>query len=155
MIVAEPDNLRRAQLVASLDSTLTSYLVPMLVRVMQSDSYYGVRMNCALLLGEYGDMRAMYPLAERLRQDTDGQVREIAAASLGRLGATDALPCLRDALLADDDPDVREQAAQAVGASDSSEAVELLRIALLREPDWGVRIVIQSALREAEWRTLE
>ena len=50
-----------------------------------SDSEYQIRQGVALLLGHYGDPRAI-PLLRRLAADSDNDVRRDAAEALGRLG---------------------------------------------------------------------
>jgi hypothetical protein len=52
-------------------------------------------------LHDFGDLRAVPALLERLKQDEECQVRGEAASALGSIGATDTLPDLHHALLTD------------------------------------------------------
>lgn len=133
------------------------------------------RRNAAWALGAIGDKRAVMPLTETLRRDSDEKTREHAAWALGALGDRRANEAISAALndssanvreqaawaagaigedgavpsliasLSDESPRVREQSAWALGAIGDPRAADALR-ASLRDGDKGVREQARWAL---------
>jgi hypothetical protein len=70
-------------------------------------------------LHEFGDLRSVPALLERLKQDDECQVRGEAASALGRIGVIDTLPDLHQAFMTDLEVDQ-------LGYSTSSQAKEAI-----------------------------
>ena len=87
---------------------------PLTVPLNQLQSYHGnLRRDGALALGRIGDPRAVPALMERLKADSDREVRIAAAWALGEIGDPRAGVYLERAALFDKKQDVRDAAAAA------------------------------------------
>jgi len=104
-----------------------------------------VRERAANALGSMGDVRAVQPLINALK-DNDRRVRSSAAYALGNIGDIRAEQPLIDALK-DNDKWLRESAASALGRIGDAKAVEPL-IDTLKDNDEWVRWRAASALGE-------
>ncbi|UIE38109.1 HEAT repeat domain-containing protein [Leptodesmis sichuanensis] len=113
-----------------------------------------VRRVAASLLREFGPTatKAIPPLINRLKNDTDGEVRWLVASSLGRIGpaANNALPGLIQALKNDKVQDVRVEAAQAIGmiAPTNPETLQALSESLKQDADIDVQKMAAAMLVE-------
>jgi HEAT repeat protein len=101
-----------------------------------------VRGTAVRLLGELEDLESAGPLAERLIQDPDPQVRQQAAEALGALGAGAPPEALAVGL---DDP-VDMVRAACVGALAPGTAQDALLRRLAEDPSWEVRAAAAQAL---------
>ncbi len=66
-----------------------------------NDSSSTVRWVVCGCLHDYGDLRAVPALLDRMKHDPDCQVRGVAASGLGQIGAIEALPDLHQAFQTD------------------------------------------------------
>jgi hypothetical protein len=83
-----------------------------LVRALQGDPSYKVRLQAALVLGKLGDRRAVPALAKAVK-DENASVRAVACTSLGRIGDPTGVPALREATK-DSETFVRQAAEKAL-----------------------------------------
>ncbi|MHA1578780.1 MAG: HEAT repeat domain-containing protein [Candidatus Freyarchaeota archaeon] len=102
-----------------------------------------IRFDAARALGEMGDLRAVEPLMEAVK-DENRDVRWAAARALGELKDLRAVEPLIQALK-DEGSDVRKAAIWALGELGDVGAVELL-IEVLRNDIWGLRLEAARAL---------
>lgn len=93
--------------------TATADPLPALIKSLQKDPSYKVRLQAAMTLGRLRDERSIDPLLSSLRADKHPSVRGMAAQALATIGDTDALLGLQ---AAQNDPDkfVRAQVEQAI-----------------------------------------
>ncbi|MGQ9908138.1 MAG: HEAT repeat domain-containing protein, partial [Candidatus Flexifilum sp.] len=107
-----------------------------------SDANARMRRAAAEALGELGDVRAVAPLIDRLK-DRDSDVRRAADEALVQIGAASVAPlieCLKDEVW-----NVKRAAAQALGKLKDRRAVAPL-IECLKDGDWEVRRAAAWAL---------
>jgi len=108
------------------------------------------RSDAAEELGMIGDIRAVEPLINVLKDDNKWWVREKAAEALGMIGDTRAVEPLI-AALKDNNNGVRLYAMQALGLIGDTLAVEPL-IILLTDKDWYVRWKSAETLDSLNWK---
>ena len=93
----------------------TDVRVEDLVRALQEDSNYKIRVQAALVLGKLADPRAV-PALVRALSDNNKTVRGIAAQALGQLGDLTAQDPLRGLLRRETDSFVRAQVEKALAS---------------------------------------
>lgn len=92
-LFADPDlDIRASAIEAALRIDKESSLA--LLMPMLSHPEWHMRHHICGLMNEFGDQRAMEPLLEILRNDTDPQVRGAAALGLEGIGDVTAIPDL-------------------------------------------------------------
>ena len=94
------DEEERCAVLSGLAVLYRSEAIETLVRWI-TDPSPTVRWIVCGCLHDFGDLRALPALLERLKQDEECQVRGEAASALGRIGATDTLPDLHHSFLTD------------------------------------------------------
>lgn len=102
-----------------------------------NDSSSTVRWVVCGCLHDYGDLRAVSALLDRMKHDPDCQVRGVAASGLGQIGAIEALPDLHQAFQMDCELDQ-------LGHSPSSQALDAMT-SVLRS--WVSRQIRGTPLR--------
>ncbi|MGB2842281.1 MAG: HEAT repeat domain-containing protein [Halobacteriota archaeon] len=118
-----------------------------LIKALQYKSDLEVRINAEKALGDVGDIRAVVPLIQALK-DENWRVRSEAARALGKIKGALAVETLVHAL-EDEDSDVRKRAAAALG-NIGEPAVEPL-IHALKDEDSDVRKRVTVALDKIGW----
>jgi hypothetical protein len=92
-LLQDPDGEVRAQALEGLTLLYKADATETLLRSIH-DELEVVRWVVCGCLHDYGDERAVPGLLERLRHDSDPQVRGTAASALGRIGSPEVLPDL-------------------------------------------------------------
>jgi HEAT repeat protein len=106
-----------------------------------------VRERALDALGQVRTVESVSAIADRLRQDRNGNVRRRAAAVLGDLGLPAAVPILADTLLRrDEEPFIRAEAAAALGKLGDAAGLEALGRVLVEERDDKVRWAAARAI---------
>ena len=118
-----------------------------LLEDLQTSNSEKVRYNAARVLGEMGDVNAVEPLINVLKNDKNGSVRLYAARALGELGDCQATLPLIESLREDRNVDVRVRAARALGRLGGEEVVEPL-VTALNDENPQVCITATDALIE-------
>lgn len=136
----------RSMAVFALGVKHTDECYPILTRLLETDSDYGIRADAAGALGYLGDLRAFEPLVRAFYEDTEWLVRFSAAVSLGNLKDPRANELLIKAL--DSEEVVLQQAAiAALGEIRALDAVDhILRFA--QSEDWLTRQRLAEALSQ-------
>jgi HEAT repeat protein len=116
--------------------------------VLFKDASDKVRTKATWALGVIGDTRAVEPLIEALKNDSDYDVREWVAFALGEIGDPRAIEPLIVALENDSDSEMRWRAADALGKIGDKCALEPLIKALENDSDYEVRLSAAGALSE-------
>ncbi len=134
----------RSMAVFALGIKATEQSYDILVKLLETDSDYGIRADAAGALGYLEDPRAFEALSRAFYEETEWLVRFSAAVSLGNLKDPRAGGALRQALQSEET--VMQQAAIAalgeIGCTDALE--EMLEFA--RAEDWLVRQRLAEAL---------
>ena len=123
-----PDEEERARAIEGLALLYGREATDTILRRITDESPVVRWMVCGFL-HDYGDLRAVSSLLDRLKNDPDAQVRGDAAAALGQIGALDALADLHQASLTDREVDP-------LGHSPASQALDAMT-SILR--DWVSR----------------
>jgi HEAT repeat protein len=127
MLNDEDTGIRRGA--SSWCMTLTgdqSHLVETLIQLMMAEeSRMSTREFAAMLLGKYGDERAVEPLHQIIRQHPRLRLR--ATQSLQRMADPRSVPLMRE-LLSDADPRVRQTAAKTLRTIGTPEALDVLKM---------------------------
>jgi hypothetical protein len=89
--------------------------VDKLIKILQTDSSYKVRLQASLGLGKLKDKRAVPALTKSLSDD-NSTVRGVSAAALGQIGDKKALPALQSMVQRESDSFAKTQAEKAVKA---------------------------------------
>ncbi|MGC9348230.1 MAG: HEAT repeat domain-containing protein [Anaerolineae bacterium] len=144
-----PNPRLRSQAAEDLGKLNAQEAVPELVEHLQDDVNTYVRSASAEALGRIGDVRAIFPLMDALR-DTCSFVRRAAAIALGQMQAKEAQGALLNAL---DDTNfyVRRAAINAIGKLDIPDLGSML-IPFLETPDPRIRRTTAIALRRLNTR---
>jgi HEAT repeat protein len=106
-------------------STLTQSGIYSLIQDLKNPDI-GVRLSAVHTLGNNRDTRAVKPLIDTLKNDTDYRVRCVAATALGKIGDKSAVEPLIESLKEDKEGDVRSYTAEALGMLGDTRAVEPL-----------------------------
>jgi len=106
--------------------------------LLSDQDHPAVRVWAARILGSIGDLAAVEPLVNRLR-DRQEQLRVAAADALGAFKDRRALQPLTQVMLRDPAPQVRAHAAAAVGQIAGDQAASVL-IAAFSDPDFATRL---------------
>jgi hypothetical protein len=69
--------------------------VSQLIKILESDPSYKIRLQAALALGKLKDERAMRPLLKAAGGDENHMVRGVSAVALGQIGSAKAVPELK------------------------------------------------------------
>ncbi|MGQ9866993.1 MAG: HEAT repeat domain-containing protein [Pseudanabaenaceae cyanobacterium] len=137
------DNVRGMAIFA-LGVKPTAACLPVLVRLLETETDYSIRAAAAGALGYLGDVRAFEPLLRTFYEDTEWLVRFSAAVSLGNLGDNRAYEALVGAL---DSPEVvlQQAAIAALGEIGDCRCVDKL-LTFVQAEDWLVRQRLAEAL---------
>jgi HEAT repeat protein len=137
------DNVRGMAIFA-LGVKPTAACLPVLVRLLETETDYSIRAAAAGALGYLGDIRAFEPLLRTFYEDTEWLVRFSAAVSLGNLGDNRAYEALLGAL---DSPEVvlQQAAIAALGEIGDCRCVDKL-LTFAQAEDWLVRQRLAEAL---------
>ncbi|BCL79577.1 HEAT repeat domain-containing protein [Ktedonobacteria bacterium brp13] len=123
--------------------------VKVLIEALRDTDNRARQRQAAMALGQFGDVRAVEPLIEALRDNYSG-IRERAVVALGQIGDVRAVEPLI-ALLSDNDGWVRRQVAVALGQLRDVRAIKPL-IALLSDNESWVREQVVIALGKLGWK---
>ena len=97
--VIDDENLQiRSMAVFALGLKHTDDCFPVLAKILETETDYGIRADAAGAMGYLQDNRAVEPLLRAFYEDTEWLVRFSAAVSLGNLGDVRAYDALMQAL---------------------------------------------------------
>jgi HEAT repeat protein len=141
----DDENLQiRSMAVFALGIKPTEACFPVLARILETESDYGIRADAAGALGYLKDIRAVEPLMRAFYEDVEWLVRFSAAVSLGNLGDPRAFDALIEALRAKETL-VRQGAIAALGEIGDIRACEYI-LQFVSSDDWLVRQRLAEAL---------
>ncbi|MBU2616984.1 MAG: HEAT repeat domain-containing protein, partial [Nanoarchaeota archaeon] len=140
-------NVRRNAIYAiyALRKIGSEYAVPVLIKVLETDSDANVKRETIYALGKIGSEDAVPVLARVLETDTDSFVRKKVVNALGEIGSESVIPILENTLRNDPDQYVR------IGAAESLEKIYLK----YSTSDSAKGEIKQAFIRTLEIRTLE
>lgn len=143
--VVDDDNLQiRSMAVFALGIKVTEDSFPTLLRILETETDYGIRADAAGALGYLRDNRAFEPLLRAFYEDVEWLVRFSAAVSLGNLGDPRAYDALLSAL--DSNETLLQQASiAALGELGDPRCVDRL-VAFVQSDDWLTRQRLAEAL---------
>lgn len=145
MKVINDDNLQiRSMAVFALGIKPTPDCLPALLKILETETDYGIRADAAGALGYLRDLRAFEPLLRLFYEDVEWLVRFSAAVSLGNLGDPRAYDALVGALQTGE-PILQQASIAALGEIGDVRCVgEVLKFA--QSEDWLTRQRLADAL---------